>query len=68
MATDDGVVPRLVRQAVRASTFLDGYQLIGLKQHITRPTRGYNTLDLLFSQSLRCSRSDVCEEYCGIDN
>ena len=48
---DGGAVPVLSRRSRRALELLDGCYLAGLIQHVHRPTRGANFLDLTLSNS-----------------
>ena len=43
------------RRTDRACMFLDDCNLLGLEQWISQPTRGQNTLDLVFTRGFTCS-------------
>ena len=46
--------PEMQRRTDRACRFLDDCSLLGLKQWVSQPTRGPNTLDLVFTRGLTC--------------
>ena len=60
-ATDDGVIPLSRRATARATRFVDDCGVIGLKQWVTVPSRGPNTLDLLFSRFVPCTSVRVTD-------
>ena len=52
---DSSATPAVQRGTDRACRFLDDCNLLGLKQWVNQPTRGPNTLDLVFTRGLACS-------------